>query len=111
MGIFVVGRFVLLCLSGLACFAATYSIQTVAGTDNTGGGGSALSAALSQPEGIAVDSSGNVYVAEAAANRVRIIAPNGSIQTFAGTGAAGFAGDGGPANAAQLNHPYGLAFD
>src|SRR5580704_11139802 len=111
MGIFVARGFVLLSLSGLACCAATYTIQTVAGTDNAGNGGSALSAALSQPEGIAVDSSGNVYVADASANRVRIIAPDGSIQTFAGTGAAGFSGDGGPATAAQLNQPYGLAFD
>jgi sugar lactone lactonase YvrE len=95
----------------MACFAATYTIQTVAGTDNTGNGGLALSAALNQPEGIAIDNAGNVYVADAAGNRVRIIAPNGSIQTFAGTGVAGFAGDGGPATAAQLNQPYGLAFD
>lgn len=104
-------RFILLSLSGLACFAATYTIQTVAGTSNAGDGGSALSAALGQPEGVAVDTAGNVYVADAAANRVRIIAPDGAIQTFAGTGVAGFSGDGGPATAAQLNQPYGLAFD
>jgi trimeric autotransporter adhesin len=104
-------RLILLSLSGVACFAATYTIQTVAGTDNTGDGGSALSAALGQPEGIAIDKAGNIYVADAAANRVRIIAPDGTIQTFAGTGVAGFAGDGGPAAAAQLNQPYGLAFD
>jgi uncharacterized protein (TIGR03437 family) len=107
----VVSRCFLLSLFGVACFAATYTIQTVAGTDNTGDGGSALAAALSQPEGIAVDHAGNVYVADAAGNRVRIIAPNGSIQTFAGTGVAGSAGDGGPAIAAQLNQPYGLALD
>jgi uncharacterized protein (TIGR03437 family) len=107
----VVGRFLLLSLFGIACSAASYTIQTVAGTDNTGDGGSALSAALSQPEGVAIDNSGNIYVADAAGNRVRIIAPHGSIQTFAGTGVAGFAGDGGPATAAQLNQPYGLAFD
>jgi uncharacterized protein (TIGR03437 family) len=104
-------RLILLGLLGMACFAATYTIQTVAGTDNTGDGGSALSAALGQPEGIAIDNAGNIYVADAAGNRVRIIAPNGNIQTFAGTGVAGFAGDGGPATAAQLNQPYGLAFD
>jgi len=83
----------------------------VAGADNAGDGGSALSAALGQPEGIAIDKAGNIYVADAAANRVRIIAPDGTIQTFAGTGVAGFAGDGGPATAAQLNQPYGLALD
>ncbi len=106
-----VGRFILFSLSGLACFAATYTIQTVAGTNNAGDGGSALSAALGQPEGVAVDPAGNIYVADAAANRVRIIASDGTIQTFAGTGVAGFSGDGGPAAAAQLNQPYGLAFD
>jgi trimeric autotransporter adhesin len=104
-------RFIVVSLSGLACFAATYTIQTVAGTSNAGDGGLALSAALGQPEGIAVDTAGNVYVADAAANCVRVIAPDGTIQTFAGTGVAGFSGDGGPAVAAQLNQPYGLAFD
>lgn len=108
---FVVSRLILLSLLGAACFAATYTIQTVAGANNAGDGGSALSAALVQPEGIAVDASGNVYVSDAAGNRVRMIAPDGSIQTVAGTGVAGFAGDGGPSAAAELNQPYGLAFD
>jgi trimeric autotransporter adhesin len=110
-------RLVLFSLCSSACiFAAdttptSYIIQTFAGSDDTGDGGSALSAALSQPEGIAVDRSGNVYVADAANQRIRKIAIDGSIHTFAGTGVAGFAGDGGPASAAQLNQPYGLAID
>jgi uncharacterized protein (TIGR03437 family) len=110
-------RFALLSLLASACISAadaqpaSYVIQTVAGTDNTGDGGQARSAALSQPEGIAVDLAGNVYVADAAVHRVRKIAPDGSIQTVAGTGVAGFAGDGGPATAALLNQPYGLAMD
>ena len=104
-------RFILLALFCAPCFAATYTIQTVAGTNNAGDGGSALAAALSQPEGIAIDKAGNIYFADAAANRVRIIAPDGSIQTVAGTGVAGFAGDGGAATAALLNQPYGLALD
>jgi uncharacterized protein (TIGR03437 family) len=91
--------------------AASYIIQTVAGSDNSGDGGSALAAGLSQPEGIAVDRSGDVYVADAGAHRVRKITTGGSIQTVAGTGVAGFAGDGGPGNAALLNQPYGLALD
>jgi uncharacterized protein (TIGR03437 family) len=90
---------------------ASYIIQTVAGSDDSGDGGSALSAALSQPEGIAVDSTGNVYFADAAVHRVRKFTTNGLIQTVAGTGVAGFSGDGGPASAALLNQPYGLAFD
>jgi trimeric autotransporter adhesin len=104
-------------ISGAAHLAAgstapsAYTIQTVAGSDDSGDGGSALAAALGQPEGIAVDRSGNVYVAEAANHRVRKIAPGGTIQTIAGTGVAGFAGDGGPAVSAQLNQPYGLALD
>jgi len=91
--------------------AKTYVIQTVAGSNFVGDGGSALSAALSQPEGLAVDSLGNIYVADADDNRVRKISPAGVIQTIAGTGEAGFAGDGGPAAAALLNQPYGLAVD
>jgi len=111
-------QFALLSLFGAACICVgvaapvtSYVIQTVAGADDTGDGGSALLAALGQPEGIALDNAGNIYFSDAAANRVRRIAPDGSIQTFAGTGTAGFAGDGGPATAAQLNQPYGLAID
>ncbi len=91
--------------------ASIYTIQTVAGSDSNGDGGTALSALLSQAEGIAVDSTGAVYVADAAGNRVRKITPNGMIQTVAGTGIAGFAGDGGLATSALLNQPYGLAVD
>jgi trimeric autotransporter adhesin len=90
---------------------ASYTIQTVAGTDNTGDDASALSVALGQPEGIAVDRSGVVYFAEAANNRVRKVGTDGLIQTIAGTGVAGYSGDGGAASAAQLNQPYGLALD
>ncbi len=110
-------RLVLLSLLGAVCLPAadttptSYIIQTVAGSDDAGDGGPALSAALSQPEGIAVDRSGNVYFADAAVHRVRKITTTGLIQTVAGTGVAGFAGDGGPADAALLNQPYGLALD
>ena len=110
-------RLVLVCLFGAAYITAadtppaSYIIQTVAGSDDSGNGGQALSAGLIQPEGIAVDRSGNVYVADAADNRVRKIAADGSIHTLAGTGVAGFAGDGGPASAALLDQPYGLALD
>ncbi|MBZ5607930.1 MAG: hypothetical protein LAP38_06730 [Acidobacteriia bacterium] len=91
--------------------AKTYTIQTVAGTNSVGDGGPALSALLSQAEGVAVDSLGAIYVADADDNRVRKITPDGVIQTVAGTGVAGLAGDGDPANAALLNHPYGVAVD
>jgi trimeric autotransporter adhesin len=110
-------RLVLLSLLGTAWLPvgeaapASYIIQTVAGSDNSGDGGQALLAALSQPEGIVVDRGGNVYFTDAAVHRVRKIATDGSIHTVAGTGVAGFAGDGGPAIAALLNQPYGLALD
>jgi sugar lactone lactonase YvrE len=91
--------------------APSYSIQTVAGSDFAVDGASALAAIFSQAEGITVDSSGAVYVADADGNRIRKINLDGSIQTVAGTGMAGFAGDGGPSQAALLNHPYGVALD
>jgi uncharacterized protein (TIGR03437 family) len=95
----------------LADTPPVYTIQTVAGTSFVGDGGAATAAILSQPEGIAVDATGNIYFADADSNRVRKIAPDGTIQTVAGTGLAGFSGDGGPAASAQLNQPYGLALD
>jgi uncharacterized protein (TIGR03437 family) len=91
--------------------AQSYTIQTVAGTDFVGDGGAATSAILSQAEGIAVDAMGNIYVADADDCRVRKISLDGTIQTVAGNGTCGFSGDGGPANLAQLNQPYGLALD
>jgi uncharacterized protein (TIGR03437 family) len=88
-----------------------YFINTAAGSDWVGDGGPAILALLFQAEGLAADAGGNVYVADAADQRVRRIGVDGTIETIAGTGIAGFSGDGGPAVAAQLNSPYGLAFD
>ena len=85
-------------------------ITTVAGTGvyGTGGdGGSALAAQLAGPMGLAVDSAGNLYVADG--SRVRRFRPGGTITTLAGTLAPGSGGDGGPATAAGLNFPTGLA--
>jgi uncharacterized protein (TIGR03437 family) len=86
----------------------------IAGTGRagySGDGGPALNAQLMSPAGIAVDASGNVYVADLDTNSVRKISPNGNITTYAGNGTAGFSGDGGPATAAQLNTPDGLVLD
>jgi trimeric autotransporter adhesin len=77
----------------------------------TGDGAAATAAQLEYPDGIAVDASGNVYVADMAANVVRVIAPSGTISTYAGQGTAGYTGDGGLAKQAQLNTPTGLARD
>lgn len=88
------------------------TITTIAGNGSqgySGDGGSATSAELDQPAGVAVDSSGNVYVADSGNNVIRRITPSGTITTIAGTGVAGFSGDGGPATSAQLNNPLGLA--
>jgi uncharacterized protein (TIGR03437 family) len=63
------------------------------------------------PTGIAVDSSGNWYIADTANNRIRVVTTNGEISTIAGTGTAGSSGDNGPASAAELNVPHGIAID
>jgi hypothetical protein len=76
-----------------------------------GDGGPAVSGELNNPSGIAVDSSGNIFVADSSNNRIRIITPDGNINTIAGDGAYGFGGDGGPAVAAHLAYPNGVAVD
>lgn len=89
-------------------------ITTLAGNGTagfSGDGGRAVFAQLSHPKGVAVDSAGNVYISDTFNNRIRVVAPNGTISTVAGTGALGYSGDGGLATAAQLNFPEGLSFD
>ncbi len=87
------------------------TMPTVAGQRFGGDGGPALNAVMRQPRGIATDGKGNVYVSDTANNRVRKISATGVITTIAGTGTAGFAGDGANATDAQLNAPTGLAAD
>jgi trimeric autotransporter adhesin len=87
---------------------------TYAGTGTagySGDGGAATSAKLNLPWGLAFDSSGNLYIADSSNNRVRKVTTGGTISTVAGTGAAGFSGDGGAATAAKLDIPAGIAFD
>jgi trimeric autotransporter adhesin len=89
-------------------------IITVAGNGTPGFGGDdgpATSAKLSYPSGVAVDASGNLYIAELANQRVRKVTPAGIINTVAGNGTSGFGGDGGPATSAQLASPRGVAVD
>ncbi len=89
-------------------------ITTIAGTGvfgYSGDGGPATSAELNGIAGLAVDSAGNLYIADQYDNRIRRISPSGVITTVAGTGLAGFSGDGGPATAAELSFPSGVATD
>ena len=89
-------------------------ISTVAG-DGTccfgGDNGPGTSAQVHQPESIAIDGSGNLYIADLGNNRIRKLSANGTITTVAGTGANGFSGDGGPATSAQLQIPWAVASD
>ena len=89
-------------------------ISTVAGTGAAGAlgdGNAATSALLASPHGVAVDDMGDIFIADTGNNQIRVVTPDGLIHVIAGTGFAGFAGDGGPANAAQLNSPQGLFLD
>ena len=87
-------------------------ITTIAGTGVTGYNGDnipATSAQISSTLYIKVDNAGNVYIGDGVNNRVRKIDLGGIITTIAGTGTGGFSGDGGPATAAEINNPNGLA--
>ncbi len=88
-------------------------ITTVAGTGDqgfAGDGGAATSAQLDSPVGVAVDSHNNIYIADTHNQRIREVS-GGVINTIAGNGVAGFAGDGGPAASAEFDLPTALAMD
>lgn len=93
---------------------AAGNIYTIAGTATAGfnsDGSPATAKNLDHPRAVAVDPSGNVYVADGWNRRVRKIDTAGGITTIAGTGTAGSSGDGGPATSATLNQPWGVALD
>lgn len=103
-----------LVLSGSACWAEasspkTYRVETIAGSGDIGDTGPALAAELGSIQGVAVDTLGNLYLSDTDYHRIRKVTADGVISIFAGTGVAGFGGDGGPADRAQLNMPYGIA--
>ncbi len=106
--------------------STTGAVTVVAGNGTygySGDGGPATSATLNQPEGVFVDSSGNIYIADTGNSVIRVVNTGttspitigtvtvqpGTIQTVAGTpGSPGFSGDGNPATSAQLNNPIGV---
>src|SRR5437773_2057330 len=95
----------------LAVPALSQTINTVAG-GGAGDGGDATIANLNSPAGVAVDSSGNLYIADLGNERIRkVAAATGIITTVAGNGVFGFAGDGGAATDASLGVPVGVAVD
>src|SRR6476660_4333308 len=71
----------------------------------------ATKALLQAPEDLMVDPSGNLYIGEWYGNKVDVLAPDGKLATIAGTGAAGYSGDGGPAVSAKIDSPAGMALD
>ena len=90
-------------------------IITTAAGDGTegysGDGGPATEAELAEPFGVAVDASGNLFIADMQNNRIREVRTNGIITTVAGNGAEGYSGDGGPATNAEFYYPVGVAVD
>ncbi|WP_455644303.1 NHL domain-containing protein [Paenibacillus chitinolyticus] len=100
---------------GKAYAASSFIISTVAGSSSKfeygGDGGPATSAQLSYPNGVALDSSGNMYIADTLNSRIRKVELSGKMSTIAGTGVTEYGGDGGDAASARLNHPIGVAVD
>ncbi len=91
------------------------TISTVAGNDTgayAGDGGPAIHAEIQGPYGVALDAAGNIYIADQYNDRVRkVTASTGKISTIAGNGLSGSSGNGGPATAASLDGPVGIAVD
>jgi sugar lactone lactonase YvrE len=81
------------------------------GNSNLGDGGAATSARLADPEGMALDVDGNLYIADLGNSRIRLVTTNGLISTVAGNGGSGYSGDGGSATNASFHNPSGVALD
>jgi streptogramin lyase len=98
----------------MSSYSQCFNINTIAGNGipgYSGDGSSANLAQLNSPQGIAVDDSGNVYIADENNNRIRKINTGGIISTIAGNGKQGFSGDGGNALSAKLYNPSAVAVD
>ncbi|MEU5053687.1 NHL repeat-containing protein [Streptomyces sp. NPDC021096] len=101
-------------VAGPAASALGTTITTVAGIGTAGfggDGGPATAAGLRSPYGVALDGAGSLYIADYQNHRVRKVGPDGVITTVAGDGSKGYGGDGGPATAAGLRDPAGVALD
>ena len=108
---FLLGGLTLLTVVAWAQPQITYKIDTLAGQRVVEDGIPAIQAQLNFPEAVAIDGSGNLYIADTNNNSIRKVDPTGMITTVAGTGEYGFSGDGGPAVQAQLTRPIGVAMD
>lgn len=89
-------------------------ISTFAGSGNaasTGDGGPVNNASFYNPQGLAFDSAGNLYIADMVNHRIRKVDTSGTVTTIAGSGVQGFAGDNGAATSAQLSYPRGVYVD
>ncbi len=95
--------------------ASTNIITTIAGTGSngySGDNGAATAASLNYPAGVAIDLTGYIYISDTSNNRIRLITvATGVITTIAGTGSAGYSGDGGQATSAQIQLPHGITFN
>ncbi len=106
-------RLALVMVAAAAATQAPGTIATVAGTGvpgEAGDGGPATAAQIVHPRGVAIAPGGGFVFADAFGQTVRRVLPDGTITTVAGTGTAGFSGDGGPATQAELDQPHGVAF-
>lgn len=90
--------------------ASAQKVQTVAG-GFVGDGRPSTQSSFQFPVGLVLDRNGNAYVSDQGQQRIRKISSTGTISTYAGTGIAGFSGDGGPATSAQINVPISMALD
>ena len=104
-----------ICCSMLTVHCTAQIISTIAGNGKgtyAGDGGQAVAASINLPSSVVIDAVGNLYIADISNYRIRKVTKStGVISTLAGTGTAGFNGDGGQATAAQFELPYGLTFD
>ncbi|WP_345626264.1 LamG-like jellyroll fold domain-containing protein [Rugosimonospora acidiphila] len=94
--------------------AADGTIVRYAGTGSggySGDGGPATAAELYDPQGLALDADGDLFIADSGNNVIREVTPSGTISTRAGKATFGYSGDGGKATSAQLASPYGVAVD